>query len=235
MAIPRFDEDLAIISKLGDNPGSDNNLTTDAFRAKFDEGPLKIQNYLNNVLIPAADQSSSPQEGLSMQGGINMNGNKLTGISKPEAFDDAVNLDYVRQNLTIRTANIQLSASGWEEQNEYFIQTVVADDVLYQSLVFVEPIPSSRKTYQEVSAFCSGQGNRTLTFECDVKPEVDLFVNLIIFGGYVVLEPEIPILKLIDDESGYEMQVQVGDETYGVKNATVNQGAVSGGYDFTVL
>lgn len=99
MAIPRFDEDLAIISKLGDNPGSDNNLTTDAFRAKFDEGPLKIQNYLNDVLIPAAEQSSSPQEGLSMQGGINMNGQKLNGIAAPEADDDAVNKNYVDDSV----------------------------------------------------------------------------------------------------------------------------------------
>ena len=43
------------------------------------------------------------------------------------------------------------------------------------------------------------------------------------------------VMMLEDDENGYDMQVQVGEETYGVKNATVNQGAVSSGYDFTVL
>jgi hypothetical protein len=95
MAIPRFDEDLAIISKLGDNPGSDNNLTTDAFRAKFDEGPQKIQQYLNEVLLPAVEQSSSPQEGLTMQGAINMNGNALTGLQAPSADTDAATKKYV--------------------------------------------------------------------------------------------------------------------------------------------
>lgn len=43
------------------------------------------------------------------------------------------------------------------------------------------------------------------------------------------------MLLLDDDESGYDMQAVVGDETYGVNNATVNQGASAGSYDFTVL
>lgn len=43
------------------------------------------------------------------------------------------------------------------------------------------------------------------------------------------------VLSLEDDESGSEVQAVVGDETYGVNNATVNQGATSGNYDFTVL
>lgn len=43
------------------------------------------------------------------------------------------------------------------------------------------------------------------------------------------------VLSLEDDESGYAMQIAVGDETYGLNNATVNQGANAGNYDFTVL
>ena len=43
------------------------------------------------------------------------------------------------------------------------------------------------------------------------------------------------LLSLDDDETGYDVQAVVGDETYGVNNATVNQGATSGTYDFTVL
>lgn len=99
MAIQKFTEDLEIISKLGDNPGTDDNLTTDAFRAKFDEGPLKIQKYINEVLIPAAEQSGSPQEGLSMEGAINMNGQKLKGLAAPEAEDEPVNLKYFTEQV----------------------------------------------------------------------------------------------------------------------------------------
>ena len=43
------------------------------------------------------------------------------------------------------------------------------------------------------------------------------------------------MLSLDDDETGYDVHLQVGDEIYGVGNATVNQGATEGHYDFTVL
>lgn len=56
MAIPKFLEDLAIISKLGNYPGSDNNLSTSQLKAKFDEGVLKLQAYINDILIPKLDQ-----------------------------------------------------------------------------------------------------------------------------------------------------------------------------------
>ena len=56
MAIPKFLEDLNIISKLGDYPGSDNNLSTAQFKAKFDEAGQKIQNYINNTLLPHLNQ-----------------------------------------------------------------------------------------------------------------------------------------------------------------------------------
>lgn len=51
MAIPKFLDDLFIISKLKDNPRSDG-LSTTAFREKFDEGPILIQKFLNEILIP---------------------------------------------------------------------------------------------------------------------------------------------------------------------------------------
>ena len=43
------------------------------------------------------------------------------------------------------------------------------------------------------------------------------------------------LLDLEEDETGFDVQLQAGDETYGVGNATVNQGATEGHYDFTVL
>jgi hypothetical protein len=56
MALPKLLEDLAFISKLGDYPGSDDNLTTEQFRERFDMAALRIQEYLNNQLIPGLDQ-----------------------------------------------------------------------------------------------------------------------------------------------------------------------------------
>lgn len=45
----------------------------------------------------------------------------------------------------------------------------------------------------------------------------------------------IAMLSLDEDESGETVMVETEGETYGVTNATVNQGASTSGYDFTVL
>jgi hypothetical protein len=56
VALPKLTEDLAFISKLGDYPSSDNNLTPDEFKAQFDAAALLIQAFLNDKLIPGLDQ-----------------------------------------------------------------------------------------------------------------------------------------------------------------------------------
>ena len=183
MAIPRFDEDLAIISKLGDNPGSDNNLTTDAFRAKFDEGPLKIQQYLNEVLIPAAEQSSSPQEGLTMQGAINMNGQPLTGLKAPEADNDAATKKYAESyaDSLHKLFTAALPASGWSEAAPYtqsvVVEGILASDTPHYGVVYSENALAEKEAFAMVDDLDTADGS--LTFTCFVeKPEVDLTIQL---------------------------------------------------------
>lgn len=66
MAINKFLEDLNIISRIGDKPGSDSGLTTAQFKEKFDEAALKTQSYINNVLIPAIENTAPGLYGVSM-------------------------------------------------------------------------------------------------------------------------------------------------------------------------
>ena len=49
MEIPKLLEDLNIISKLGDNPGTDDGLDADSLKAKFDAAALIIQTFINNA------------------------------------------------------------------------------------------------------------------------------------------------------------------------------------------
>ena len=56
MAIPKFDSDVAIISKLGDYPRADDALSPDEFKAKFDAAAILIKDYINNVLIKNLDE-----------------------------------------------------------------------------------------------------------------------------------------------------------------------------------
>lgn len=94
MAIPKFLEDLLIISKLGDNPGADNGLSSSGLREKFDEAGVKIQKYINDTLIPALSGLSNPEEGLNMKNNIAMGGHRVTGLGEPVADGDAVPRGY---------------------------------------------------------------------------------------------------------------------------------------------
>lgn len=99
MNFPKLDKDLAIISKLGDNPGADDGLSPDGLKAKFDEAALLIQAYLNGTLVETLNNifsggDSAPSNGLNMAGPINMNRNPLQNLRNPESPGEAVNLEY---------------------------------------------------------------------------------------------------------------------------------------------
>lgn len=55
MAFPRNSDNLAIISALSDLPNETDGLSASALKALFDQGPLAIKAYLNNVLLPALE------------------------------------------------------------------------------------------------------------------------------------------------------------------------------------
>lgn len=56
MAIPMMEEDVEVISKLGDTPGSDDGLTAQQLKGRFDLAGVRIKNFINNTLIPHLNQ-----------------------------------------------------------------------------------------------------------------------------------------------------------------------------------
>lgn len=56
MELTALTQDLYIISQLGDNPNSDNNLSAQELKQKFDESGNLIKNYINNTLIPEIEE-----------------------------------------------------------------------------------------------------------------------------------------------------------------------------------
>ena len=60
MSIPKLDTDLSIIQKLDDYPNDVGGLSAAQLKAKFDEGGLALQVYINTVLIPALIASNLP-------------------------------------------------------------------------------------------------------------------------------------------------------------------------------
>lgn len=61
MAIPKLEDDVKIISQIPNYPGSEGGLTPDEFKAKFDEAPQIIKDYINNILIPKMDETVDVQ------------------------------------------------------------------------------------------------------------------------------------------------------------------------------
>lgn len=62
MAISKMTDDLNIIQALSDLPNSEDGLSADDLKKKFDESGLTIQGYLNNTLIPEIDAEHIPFE-----------------------------------------------------------------------------------------------------------------------------------------------------------------------------
>lgn len=96
----RFNDDLNIIAGLGDDPKRDDGLSTQGFKSIFDKAGLLIQDFINNKLIPYIEKQNVglPLCGGTMEGAINMNGQKLTGLNAPTADDEAANKGYVDQH-----------------------------------------------------------------------------------------------------------------------------------------
>lgn len=101
--LPQFSEDMDIIQKLGDTPGTDNNLDWKQLQAKFDEAGNLIKIYLNSIvpLLNAAFRNEGAViTGGTVIGDLDVNGNRLFGIATPTADSDAASKKYVDSSVS---------------------------------------------------------------------------------------------------------------------------------------
>ena len=110
MKFPEFTDDLSIVSKLGDNPGADNGLTAEGLKAKFDEGSLALQKFINSVLIAKLNEifvaGGQLNDGLIMTGPINMNLNMLFGLADPKNDSEAVSYGFAKNNYVPKSRKV---------------------------------------------------------------------------------------------------------------------------------
>lgn len=65
MAFERFEADVMVHSKLGDDPNVDNNMTADDLKALFDSPMVEFKTWINETLIPALN-SFSPESSMAL-------------------------------------------------------------------------------------------------------------------------------------------------------------------------
>lgn len=172
MGIPKLLEDLAIISKLGDTPGTDNGLSASAFKAKFDEAALKIQEYINNTIVPAIGATASPENGLSMKANIAMNDYRLTDLGTPTEAKHAATKEYVDNKA--KSGSVSLPYTSWSNNRV----SVTVPTVTPSNDVDVSPAPESYLEYTASNVRCVAQSYGGLAFECDTIPSANLTVNV---------------------------------------------------------
>lgn len=126
--IPLMEDDVEIIKKLGNKPGSENKLQTPELKSKFDEGSVLLKAHLNKVigiLNTLLGSAGGLLDGGNMMGALNMNGYRLFGISNPTDWNHAANKGYVDTVIVPKT----LTASGWVGDSAPYTQTVAVDGI----------------------------------------------------------------------------------------------------------
>lgn len=112
--LPSFEEDMDIIQKLGDTPGTDNNLSAGELKARFDKAGNLLKTYLNRI-VPMINNVFSGEgnviTGGTLIGDLDMNGNRLLGVRAPAAETDAANKKYV-DKAAAAAKNACLPTSG---------------------------------------------------------------------------------------------------------------------------
>lgn len=130
MSIPTLDTDLSIIQKLDDYPNDIGGLSAAQLKAKFDEGVLALQTYINTVLIPAliaSNVSFTPTAAVNaetVQAAIENVQAQLVGISAGTIPNNTVGME----KLT-KTVQSAITSGGGAAEAVTALSETVAQNV----------------------------------------------------------------------------------------------------------
>lgn len=130
MSIPTLDADLSIIQKLDDYPNDIGGLSAAQLKAKFDEGVLALQTYINTVLIPAliaSNVSFTPTAAVkaeTVQAAIENVQAQLAGISAGTIPNNTVGME----KLT-KTVQSAITSGGGAAEAVTALSKTVAQNV----------------------------------------------------------------------------------------------------------
>ena len=134
MSIPTLDTDLSIIQKLDDYPNDIGGLSAAQLKAKFDEGVLALQTYINTVLIPAliaSNVSFTPTAAINaetVQAAIENVQAQLAGISAGTIPNNTVGMEKLTKTVQNAIASGGGAAAAVTALSETVAQNVAATD-----------------------------------------------------------------------------------------------------------
>ena len=171
MAIPQLTKDIAYISKLGDYPNTQNNLSAEELRKRFDQAALDIQAYLNETLSPYINNIIDVEAFLTSI--IDYSLTKENYVADAKAVGEAI---AAKVSKVEGTAALPLDS--WSN----YTQTVAVEGVTGNNTVLVVPGPENFTAYIDANVRCSAQADGMLTFVCDELPEADVSANVLILN-----------------------------------------------------
>ena len=129
-------------------------------------------------LITQINQKLSKTGGM-MEGGINMNGQKLSGLNAPTATDEAANKGYVDGKFV--SAAVTLPVSSWvDNQQQVNVSGVTADPLKSDVLPSPDPSDENYAAYTENGVRLYSQLDGAVIFKCESVPGIDLIVNVMV-------------------------------------------------------
>ncbi len=134
MSIPTLDTDLSIIQKLDDYPNDIGGLSAAQLKAKFDEGVLALQTYINTVLIPALIASNVPftptaaVKAETVQAAIENVQAQLAGISAGTIPNNTVGMEKLTKTVQKAIASGGGAAEAVTALSKSVAQNVAATD-----------------------------------------------------------------------------------------------------------
>lgn len=195
----------------------------------------------NTVGHPLPD----PRRGLSMQGGIHMNGQVLTGLRTPAADSDAATKRYAESYARYiadsrhKSAVVTLPAAGWSDEAPYTqsipVDWILETDTPHFGVIYSDALETAlaeKDAFACVDDLDTEEGS--ITFTCfEERPEADLTVRLEVNRSGEA-ETAVALLSLEEGDDA-AVQAEIEGVSYNMRNATVNSTPTAGVYDFTIL
>ena len=128
MAIPKMEDDVEVIAALGDVPGSDDGLSAQQLKEKFDLAAVRLKNYINNILLPELNMIVDVKE--LLEGIIDKTLTKSDMAAESKAVGDAIakklslsgdTMSGVLDMNSHRIANVQAPTSSGDAANKNYV------------------------------------------------------------------------------------------------------------------